>query len=280
MKHIIIDTDAGGDPDDILAVLFAINSPEIKVGLIITNDEHKTDRAKFVAKFLKNANKKIPVVAGKDLGNQRCFVVSELINEGELATEDNSLKIMADIISKSSLTYYACIGPQSNLARLITVYPELKNKIKIIIMGGRINHQFIRKTEHNIRYDVKAAKIVFESSWNKKYILSDITRNNNLRITEKSSFYQEVAKSKKLHIRLIKESIDCWFKNMYPESYMHDPLTLLSVFNDEVVTFKKEHILLQDDGKMLLDKMGKSTIISSAANYDLFWNIFKQRILM
>jgi inosine-uridine nucleoside N-ribohydrolase len=146
-------------------------------------------------------------------------------------------------------------------------------------MGGRINYQKYKKIEHNIKYDIESAKIVFNSDWNKKYILSDITRNNKLRIAKNCDFYKEIVKSKKPHIGFIKESIDCWFKSMYPESYMHDPLTLFSAFNEEVITFIKKKILLHDNGRIIFDKMGKSTLVSSAANYDLFWSIFKKRIL-
>jgi hypothetical protein len=51
VKHVILDTDIGGDPDDAFALLLGLNSPEINIDLIVTSDEHKGHRAEFARKF-------------------------------------------------------------------------------------------------------------------------------------------------------------------------------------------------------------------------------------
>ena len=45
MKNIILNTDIGGDFDDILALVLALNSPEIKIEGVITTKEDVRDEA-------------------------------------------------------------------------------------------------------------------------------------------------------------------------------------------------------------------------------------------
>lgn len=115
VRHVIIDTDIGGDPDDLFALLLAINCPEMKIDLVVTCDEHKGHRASFARKLLKELGKGIPVVKGSDLGNSKCCVVCDLVQDYE--KQDDYLSAVKNIIDKNQKTNYLCIGPQTNLAK-------------------------------------------------------------------------------------------------------------------------------------------------------------------
>lgn len=112
MKHIILDTDIGGDADDIFALLLAINSPELKIDLIVTSDEHKSHRARYTEEYLELINTKIPVVAGLDVGNTKLFLVDKQIKDNQRTVDENFLEAMKKVVEKNDMTHYVCIGTQ------------------------------------------------------------------------------------------------------------------------------------------------------------------------
>lgn len=276
IKKIILDTDIGGDPDDMFALLLALNSSEIKIELIVTSDEHKGDRAKFIKKFLSLCGKKIDVVSGIDLGNTKYFLVKYLIKDYKTKVDFDYLEKIKNIVEKNKLTYYVCIGPQSNLAKFIQSYPKLKSKVEIVIMGGGINKPS-GKAEHNIHYDIKSAQIVLNSNWKKKYVIADITYRDEIKIEKKSIFFQKLKQSRKPHINYLIKSVFLFFNSLHRDSNMNDPLTLSTLINKDIVIFKKKKIMIDKKGIMKIN--GKETMISEKADYDLFWKLFENRIL-
>lgn len=278
MKHIILDTDLGGDADDVLALLFALNSPELHIDLIVTSDEHKGDRARYAKEFLSLVKRRIPVVSGVDLGHEKLFVTNKQIINKKRPVNSKFLEAMKCVIEKNKITYYVCIGPQSNLSLFIKKYPKLKDKVKIIFMGGAINYRIPNCAEHNIKYDAKSAVDVFYSDWDKKYIISDTTFKQEIRVDEKSTFFLELKKMNKPCFDYIVESIMCLFKKLTPETYMHDPLTLSCLIDENIINFETKKISINNKGIMRTSSAGRNTLVSTSADYDLFWRIFRKRI--
>lgn len=279
MKHIILDTDLGGDADDIFALLFAIHSPELKIDLIVTSDEHKSHRARYTEEFLELININIPIVAGLDVGNTKLFVVGEQIKDKQRIVNNNFLEEIKKVVEMNDVTHYVCIGPQSNISAFIKKYPELKGKIEILFMGGAINYRIPNCAEHNVKYDIKSAIEVFHSDWNKKYVLSDITFNEAIKVNQESQFFEELKNSDKPHLNYIIESMKLLFNKLEPKTYMHDPITLSYLINNQIIDFENKKISINGNGVMRIDPDGEETIISKSANYELFWKIFKERIL-
>jgi inosine-uridine nucleoside N-ribohydrolase len=277
MKHIILDTDIGGDPDDAFTTLLALNSPELSLDLIITNDEHRGDRARFTKRWLSIMGKKTDVAAGTDLGNDRCFVIGKLIGKNKTRVSSDFLQKAATSVKRNKTTWWVCIGPQSNLARFIKKHPSLKSKVKILIMGGRFFPE--DKAEHNIRYDARAAKAVFMSDWEKRYVFADITHNDKIKIDKKSPFYKRLAKIKKEHIRLLVKSMDPFFKRLFPQTFMHDPLTLSWLIDPKIISFSKKKLKMDMTGVITESKTGKTTTVSQKADYARFMRLFEKRIL-
>ena len=280
MKHIILDTDLGGDPDDIFTLLLALNSPELNVDLVVTNDEHNGDRVRFTKKIFHLLGKEVPIVAGTDLGNKKCFVVDDLIENKDQPVNNHFLEEIKNIVENNEITHYVCIGPQSNLSKFIKEYPELKDKVKILLMGGAINYRHQDLAEHNVRYDIKSAINVFNSDWDKRYVLSDVTFKEDIKIDENSDFFKELKDLKKPHIDYIIKSMKCFFEKLFPATYMHDPLTLSYLIDKNIIEFDTKKLKINDGGIMMLSEDGKETIMSISAKYDLFWKLFKKRILI
>ncbi|MDQ3815084.1 MAG: nucleoside hydrolase, partial [Armatimonadota bacterium] len=67
-QPILIDTDAGDDVDDVLAIAFALLRPELDVKAITTVSPRSARRADLVKKLLHTVGRDdIPVAAGMEL---------------------------------------------------------------------------------------------------------------------------------------------------------------------------------------------------------------------
>jgi len=81
--------------------------------------------------------------------------------------ERKAWNLMADIVSLYSAECPVTIvatGPLTNVALFVTLYPELRNRIRIVLMGGTFEGGNIHPTaEFNILHDPEAAHIVFHS---------------------------------------------------------------------------------------------------------------------
>ncbi|MBW3019443.1 nucleoside hydrolase [Candidatus Woesearchaeota archaeon] len=236
-KHVVLDTDIGGDPDDAYALALGLNSPEVQVDLVVTSDEHKGHRKNFAERFVDG---KIPVVQGADLGNSRLCVVCDISEKS--GPDPDYLDKVAQVVQKNRLTYYVCISPQTNLARFLEYAPALKQKLHLVIMGGNT-----KKAEHNVRYDIEAAKKVISSGVKQKWVLSDVTVDEKMRITPDSSIFRKLKASKKPECRLIMQNEERFWQKLYPSNFLHDPLTLSTLISD-TVKFVYKRMQITDEG--------------------------------
>ena len=178
-KQIIIDTDPG--IDDAVALAIALYSNELEVKLITTvagnvGLNYVTQNA---LKLLEFFGKDIPVAKGLDAPLIRDIkdasqVHGETGMEGynfkeptaHLLLKKHAVNAMRETIlnSEDPITIVA-IGPLSNIAMLLKMYPETKTQIKeIIFMGGSLTRgNSSVMSEFNIDFDPEAAKIVFDS---------------------------------------------------------------------------------------------------------------------
>lgn len=178
-RPIIIDTDPG--IDDALAIAIALFAEELDVRLITTVAgnvclEHVTNNTLKLLHFLE---KDVPVAAGASRPLIEPLVDASNVHgatgmEGfdfpepkkELLLKENAVNAMYRVLMESDepITLVP-IAPLTNIAMLLSLYPEVKSKIKeIVLMGGsasRGNKGVM--SEFNIATDPEAAKIVFDS---------------------------------------------------------------------------------------------------------------------
>jgi len=275
MKHLIIDTDIGGDPDDAIALLLALNSPEVTLDLIVTSDEHGGHRAAFARALLQTTGLRIPVVGGSDLGNDKYCLVHDLV-KAEGKQTDDYLSAIRNVMECNEHTDYVCIGPQTNIAAFIGYAPELQTKMSLTMMGGGIDYRKRDVAEHNIRYDILAARAVFDAAVSKRYVISDTTFNELLAVDRTHPIYDAIDNSPCRDLLL--PSFERFFNNYHPASLMHDPLTLCAVLNDEYVSFTTRNLLLDEQGIMRLSEDGRPTCVSSGAKHAEFMRFLTDRL--
>lgn len=179
-RPIIIDTDPG--IDDAVAIAIALFSDELDIKCISTvfgnvGLDKTTYNALRLVKFFGKEN--IPVASGARKPLLRDIIDASEVHgktgmEGfdfedpdmSLLCQESSIELMRKIIMESDepITILP-IGPLTNVALLLSTYPEVKPNIKEIIMMGGSTGRGNRgvMSEFNFCADPEAAKIVFHS---------------------------------------------------------------------------------------------------------------------
>lgn len=181
-RKIIIDTDPG--IDDAIAIAIALFSEELDVKLITTvagnvNLDLVTENALRLLTFF---GKNVPIAKGASEPLIQKFDDAKSVhgatgmdgydfgisNRSNLLQEHAINAMRRTIMESDTSITIVAIGPMTNVALLLKVYPEVKEKIdEIVFMGGSLTRG--NKTvmgEFNIASDPEAAKIVFSSGVN------------------------------------------------------------------------------------------------------------------
>ncbi|MFD0867949.1 Non-specific ribonucleoside hydrolase rihC [Chlamydia abortus] len=179
-RPIIIDTDPG--IDDAVALAIALYSEKLDVRLITTIAGNVgLDKVTLNAlKLLKFFKKEIPVAMGADRPLIKEPIDASNVHGStgmdgydfeeptkELLLKENAVNAMYRVIMESEQPITLVpIGPLTNIALLLKVYPEVKEKIaEIVLMGGSTGRGNAGvMAEFNIYADPEAAKIVFQSN--------------------------------------------------------------------------------------------------------------------
>lgn len=171
---VILDTDIGTDIDDAFALALAVASPEIELRGVTTVSADAYTRALIACRMLHRLGRAdVPVAAGRpqrpepeQQGQYRYGLRGDFPNQPvrELAHEFLYRKLKADPGRITIVT----AGDLTNVARLLTEYPEAKGWInRIVLMGGAVRVGYNGKPpavwEWNIRSDIQGAQTVFSS---------------------------------------------------------------------------------------------------------------------
>lgn len=177
MIKVHLDTDLGGDLDDLCALAMLLKWPEVEITGITTVTDDKGKRAGFTRYALELAGRsEIPVKAGADvsLGCYRikCGYQDERYWPKSIAGSENTVDEALELLKKSieNNAIIIGIGPFTNLYLLDKKYPGILQKAKLFLMGGYVYPpaegypQWKQNYDFNIQVDVVSAKHVLENS--------------------------------------------------------------------------------------------------------------------
>ncbi|MBQ8275614.1 MAG: nucleoside hydrolase [Clostridia bacterium] len=165
-KKIILDTDAYNEIDDQFTIAYAMRCPETVEILSINaapflnsrstdpgDGMEKSYREIFNIMHLTDPAAKIPVYRGSTafLTDKKTPVESE--------AADN---IINTVLAAEEPIYVVAIGAITNVASAIIKCPEICSKMTVIWLGGHALH-WPNTREFNLRQDVAAAQVVFDS---------------------------------------------------------------------------------------------------------------------
>ncbi len=142
-------------------------------------------------------------------------------------------------------------GPQTNIAQLLTIHPEVKEKIRVIsFMGGGVTHGNWRPgAEFNILEDPEAAWVVFHSGV--PLVMS------GLDVTEKAIIRPDDFPRIRGVGNQVAEIVTGWleFFYMHPMAIgysgapVHDPCAVLALTHPEIFTIKEYYVDVELEGE-------------------------------
>lgn len=258
---IIIDTDPG--IDDVIAITAAAFSEKLEVGLITTvagnvDINRTTKNAIDLIDFLE---KDIPVVRGMANPLLKPLVTasyvhgdsgiggysfesdgSHLLNKNENAV----IEMRKYILNSSEPVTLVPIGPLTNIATLLRLFPEVKENIKkIVLMGGASEGgNYTPVAEFNIFVDPHAAKIVFDEEIDIVMCGLDVTRATSVNFEEIKEIKSYGKVGKMISEMLMHYSAHYSKK----ELIIHDLCTIFYLTNPEMFTVKNAKVDVVTNG--------------------------------
>lgn len=170
-QPILIDTDAGDDVDDVLAIAFALLRPELDIKAITTVSPFSARRAALIEELLQVVGHTgIPVAPGMELPLRplsaeerthltRPYVINHAPEISQNYSDDAVSLIIRTVEEHAGNLALVAIGPLTNIACALCRKPEIAEKIRwIALMGGEVH---LPQREHNIAWDYHASSIVF-----------------------------------------------------------------------------------------------------------------------
>ena len=279
MIPIILDTDIGTDVDDALALTLAVRSPEIDILAVTTVGVDACLRGRIARKLLRVLGRdEIPVAAGCDrrlngqefrpmpISSAQGFIENE--QDGLPLQERQAVDLIIDLLQAANTKItLVLIGPVTNAATALKRCPQIKEKIeRFVVMGGSIYPKEILKKEgwlrwmpgffkarieFNLNTDPAAAEVILNSGIPILLAPAEITFRTYLTEQERAQIRQStVPLSAELNhmcdefqATLAKVTARMPVDRRFAQVYLHDPLTVATVFTQDFVTVEAFHLI-------------------------------------
>jgi purine nucleosidase len=248
MLKLHLDTDIGGDIDDLCALAMVLNWPQAELLAITTVAEHQGKRAGYARYALALADREdIPVAAGADVSLDCYRSWPGLPDEDAYWPEpippiptslDEALSLLKNSIEQGAII--VAIGPLTNLALLEKRSPGILRKARLYLMGGYVFPPregfpaWGNDMDWNIQVDVQSAYWVIQHS-NPTFVPLSVTVETSLRraylprLRQSGPLAQLLARQAEVFAR--DENIEARYGQTcegLPEdtiNFQHDPLT-------------------------------------------------------
>lgn len=177
MTKIHLDTDIGGDMDDVCALAMLLKWPDLEITGVTTNAEEKGRRAGYAHYLLNLVGRgDVPVAAGADLADgyfryETLGYPPDDENWPEpIPPRPGSVDTALDLLKTSieSGAIIAAIGAFTNLRLLDQRHPGILKDARLFLMGGYVYEippgypQWLPEYDWNMQLDVTSAKYVLE----------------------------------------------------------------------------------------------------------------------
>jgi len=303
MHKIHLDTDLGGDIDDLCALAMLLRwSEDIHFTGITTTAEANGRRAGYVRYILgMEGRSDIPVAAGADVSGgffrypELGYPEEERYWPEPIVSSPNDLEAALQLLKQSieqGATIVA-IGPFTNLYLLDLGHPGILMQAKLFLMGGYIYPirpgfpQWDNEMDWNIQIDVRSAKHVIENS-NPTLIPLSVTVETALRRAYLSDLQRCEALGELIAKQAEAFAVDEQNETRYGETckglpqdiinFQHDPLACAIAlgWNDGVEMEELPLLLEEKDGWLTerIDPAGKPIRIVTKIDgprFNEFW---------
>ncbi|MET8779475.1 nucleoside hydrolase [Nocardia sp. NPDC004654] len=277
---VILDTDIGYDPDDLVALVIAARTvPHLAV---VTADETRGRRARLARQLLDLMDRTdVPVIGGLDLGGEHRFLADQgpgAPRHPDTAGEELTDRIdqLNDDIARLCTTAtrpirWVGMGPMSNLSAVLTHVPDMAERLAVTQMGGWLDHYRDKtRASHNFHTDPTSAGVALRVLRTPRLVLSEHTNSPLIRVTPEWALVRRLSEpTAPAWASLLAAHFSMWFTRR-PGSWMHDPLTLSAALDLPFVTFGREPIRIGRDARLHRDPNGRPIEVSLEVDYDGF----------
>ncbi|RGB74928.1 PfkB family carbohydrate kinase [Anaerococcus nagyae] len=307
--HAIIQVDKNANNsiiDDAFAISFLHNSKVFDVKMVSSvagnvGLEHTTRNLRGLVKAM---DWDVPVykglskpLIGEQILAEKFHGVNGLLGyefkDDQLAPleKESAIEAMIKVLEENEKTLIITVGPLTNIASLLTIREDLKEKIsEINIMGGAIGMGNVTATsEFNIFADPEAADIVFSSGVKINMLGLNVTTQTSYDI----NMHKEFKKSELRINQILADIMNRRIKRAGAEenytTHMHDTLSVMYATNPEIFESKMLHIDIETNGKYtrgmtiadtrLNSLCEKNINVVTSIDKDKFKKIFMENLL-
>lgn len=277
---IVLDTDIGTDVDDLIALVLALNSPEIELAAVTCVHADVELRARMVRKALRLLGRDdVPVGLGIQLPLLRARPEYWAGHEGvgsvdldeTLPALPHAVDLIIDLVTRrpGDVTLVP-IGPLTNLAAAVIREPTIVAKARgVVMMGGTArlgNDPDMPWVEHNIRLDPEAAQVVFSAGWPIRMIGLDVTSQVTIR---RDQMARILAGGTPLH-HLIADQIVRYMRLRHRDwTYLHDPLAVATIVDPSLVRTERLRVNVEVRGELLAGATVARRVTDGTENVDV-----------
>lgn len=264
-QRVIIDTDPG--VDDAMAILLALNSPELKVEALTVvpgnvDGKQGLENALKIVSLAKRCDVTVSGGAQHPL-NQKLITAQYWHGPNGLAgVELPASKCKADARFGPDLIIELVhqypheitlipVGPLTNIALAVSKDPSIVPLVKdIIIMGGSITGGNVNgAAEANIYNDPEAASIVFNAGWMVSMIGSDVGERTIMTRKHLAALQSMHGPESNFLAKLADFYVTRSEKSGYQGAAMYDPLAVATAIDPSLVTLKDMHVDVETTGE-------------------------------
>lgn len=267
-RKVIIDTDPG--VDDVLALLLAMRSPELKIQAItpVAGNVPLDVAVQNALRMVEIAGRTdIPVAAGAKRPLERRLVIATSHGSNGLGglefpapkvkpADVPALEMIARIVSASpGEVSIIAVGPLTNVAEALRSRPSLAKQIReIALMGGSLSGgNMTPAAEFNMYVDPEAASIVFGSGVPITMVGLDVTRKCILADEHVKLLEAGNDGISRTAARIARNDLDR-FREAAGEDAggraMHDPLAVAAFIDRSLVRLRDYFVAIETEGTL------------------------------
>ena len=264
-KKIIIDTDPG--TDDAMALMLALNSPELDVRAVtvVPGNVTAAQGLENALRMISLANRcDIPVAAGAQHPLLQKLITAQFWH-GKNGLADIELPaskchvdprfgpdlIIAMVHAAPHEITLVPIGPLTNIALAAEKDPSIVPLVKeVILMGGSISGGNVNAAaEANIYNDPEAAQIVFDAGWPLTMVGLDVANKTLLTKKHLERLAQAHGPINDFIYKIASFTIDLGIKYGADGAAMYDPLAVGVAIDSTLVTAPAMHVDIETRGE-------------------------------
>jgi inosine-uridine nucleoside N-ribohydrolase len=264
-RRAIIDTDPG--VDDAMAILLALNSPELKIEAltVVPGNVEAWQGLENALKIVSLAGRcDVPVAGGAQHPLNQKLITAQFWHgkNGLAGVELPATKCKADprfgpdliieLVHKypHEITLIP-VGPLTNIALAVSKDPSIVPLVKdIVIMGGSITGGNVNgAAEANIYNDPEAAAIVFNAGWMVTMVGSDVGERTIITRKYLTELQSQHGAESDFVAKLADFYITRSEKSGYAGAAMYDPLAVGAAIDPTLVTLKDMHVDVETRGE-------------------------------